>query len=97
MSSGVFFSFKSSPSLLPFIGPRPFGVFDLFRICFDSHHEGFAAQVKHPHMLSGESDLVALGYASAALETASDCQAALKITKRRRILSKGDICVWLKK
>jgi len=40
--------------------------------------------VKHPHTLSGEPDPGALGYTSAALETASDCHAALKQQRRRR-------------
>lgn len=51
---------------------------DLFRFSFDLHPGGSVVQAKHPCMLSGESDPAALGYASAALETALDCQAALK-------------------
>lgn len=42
-------------------------------IRFDQGVEGFVAQVKHPHTLSDESDLVDFGYASSVLETALDC------------------------
>lgn len=58
---------EHTPSATSSAGPSPplnsplFHVFDLFSCCFDLRPAGFAAQVKHPHMLSGESDPVGLG------------------------------------
>lgn len=55
-----------------------FHVFNHLKVYLDRRPAGCVVQAKYPHMLSGESDRVARGFASAVLEIASDCQEALK-------------------